>query len=127
MSGHGSPKVTESTFRSQLARPPHCAVSCLKVVGWRHLVDQVGAGEVDGQTDMEKRPKLARTKWREVPEGQERERLEPSQANTFIRLLPPRKGSKRLPAVILATESRSNSETAMIHVFPPPPSFSRLS
>ena len=81
-------------------------------------MDQAVEGEVDGQTDMENRPKLALTKWREVPLGQERERVEPSQANTFIRLLaPPRKGSNRLPAVMLAMESRRNSGTAMMHNF----------
>ena len=82
-------------------------------------MDQAVEGEVDGQTDMENRPKLDLTKWREVPLGQERERVEPSQANTFIRLLlaPPRKGSNRLLADILAMESRSNSGTAMMHNF----------
>ena len=120
MSGHGSPKVNESTFRSHWACPPHCAVSCLKVVGWRHLVDQAGDGEVDGQTDMEKRPKLALTKWREVPVGQERERLEPSQTNTFIRCpAPPRAGSKGSPVVILARERRTIIGKAIMHVFPP--------
>ena len=73
---------------------------------------------------MENLPKLALTKWREVPVGQERERLEPSQANTFILLTPPRKGSNRLPAVMLAIESRTKSGTAMVHFFPLPPSFS---
>ena len=39
---------------------------------------------VEGQTDKEKRPKLALTKCKVVPGRQERERLEPSQANTFF-------------------------------------------
>ena len=65
---------------------------------------------------------MALTKWREVPVGQERERLEPSQANTFIRLAP-RKGINRLPVVILAIDSRTKNGKAMMHFFPLPPSF----
>ena len=38
----------------------------------------------DGQTDKEKRPKLALTKCKVVPGWHERERMEPSQANTFF-------------------------------------------
>ena len=38
----------------------------------------------EGQTDKEKRPKLALTKCKVVPGRQERERFEPSQANTFF-------------------------------------------
>ena len=38
----------------------------------------------EGQTDKEKRPKLALTKCKVVPGRQERERLEPSQAKTFF-------------------------------------------
>ena len=59
--------------------------------------------------------------------GQERERLEPSQANTFILPAPPRKGINRLPAVMLAIESKTKSGTAMVHFFPLPPSFSLFS
>ena len=42
---------------------------------------------MEGQTDKEKRPKLALTKCKVVPGRQERERLEPSQANTFFLVL----------------------------------------
>ena len=38
----------------------------------------------DGQTDKEKRPKLALTKCKVVPGWHERERMEPSQTNTFF-------------------------------------------
>ena len=38
----------------------------------------------DGQTDKEKRPKLALTKCKIVPGWHERERMEPSQTNTFF-------------------------------------------
>ena len=38
----------------------------------------------EGQTDKEKRPKFALTKCKVVPGRQERERFEPSQANTFF-------------------------------------------
>ena len=91
MPGHGSPKVSESTLRSQLACPPHRAVSSLSEVGWRQRVDQESLEEEeeeeeeeDGQTDKEKRPKLALTKCKVVPGWHERERMEPSQANTFF-------------------------------------------
>ena len=40
--------------------------------------------DVDGQTDKENRPKFALTKCKVVPGRQERERLDPSQANTFF-------------------------------------------
>ena len=40
--------------------------------------------DVEGQTDKENRPKFALTKCKVVPGRQERERLEPSQANTFF-------------------------------------------
>ena len=40
--------------------------------------------EEDGQTDKEKRPKLALTKCKVVPGWHERERMEPSQTNTFF-------------------------------------------
>ena len=39
---------------------------------------------MEGQTDKENLPKLALTKCKVVPGRQERERLEPSQANTFF-------------------------------------------
>ena len=91
MPGHGSPKVSESTLRSQLACPPHRAVSSLSEVGWRQRVDQESLEEEeeeeeeeDGQTDKEKRPKLALTKCKVVPGWHERERMEPSQTNTFF-------------------------------------------
>ena len=95
MPGHGSPKVSESTFRLQLACPPHRAVSSLSEVGWRQRVDQESLEEEeeeeegeedgeDGQTDKEKRPKLALTKCKVVPGWHERERMEPSQTNTFF-------------------------------------------
>ena len=98
MPGHGSPKVSESTLRLQLACPPHRAVSSLSEVGWRQRVDQESLGEEEegdvdveegeedglGQTDKEKRPKLALTKCKVVPGWHERERMEPSQTNTFF-------------------------------------------
>ena len=46
-------------------------------------VDVEEDGE-DGQTDKEKRPKLALTKCKVVPGWHERERMEPSQTNTFF-------------------------------------------
>ena len=46
--------------------------------------EDVEEEEEDGQTDKEKRPKLALTKCKVVPGWHERERREPSQTNTFF-------------------------------------------
>ena len=46
--------------------------------------EDVEEGGEDGQTDKEKRPKLALTKCKVVPGWHERERMEPSQTNTFF-------------------------------------------
>ena len=46
--------------------------------------EDVEEGREDGQTDKEKRPKLALTKCKVVPGWHERERMEPSQTNTFF-------------------------------------------
>ena len=55
--GQGSPNTSEPTVRLQEDRPPHSEVSCLREVGWRHLVDQEELeGEVEGHTDRENLP-----------------------------------------------------------------------
>ena len=46
--------------------------------------EDVEEEEEDGHTDKEKRPKLALTKCKVVPGWHERERMEPSQTNTFF-------------------------------------------